>query len=429
VHGRHEKAGLRCELLTQAANTPQQLTILRAIDQCDHPISDFQPERVDRHHIGPRDFRTLLTCGLDDRRLHHRHGTAPLQPVGEARDASGDQQECEMRHAGDQAEHAEQNGHDVEHLRTPAELLDELLIQVLVGGHARDQHTGRSGNDQRRQLRHQAIADGEKRVILRGLRKREIVLHRADREPADDVDQHDDDAGDRIAAHELARAVHGTVELRFLGDLCAAAARLLLGDQAGVQIGVDGHLLAGHGIEGEARRDFGDTPGAFGDHHEVDDHEHDEDDDSDRVVAADQKVAERFDHLAGRIRAGMSVEQDHARGRHVERKPQQRGHQQDGGEQREIERFVDVDCHQYDQQRDRDIEREQQVEDDRRQRQHHHRKDQHDQNRPGELTHRRALDGDVGFSHFLECLDLRRKGAKTQRKSKREFVFPPQPFA
>jgi hypothetical protein len=70
-------------------------------------------------------------------------------------------------------------------------------------------------------------------------------------------------------------------------------------DQAGVQVGVDRHLLAGHRIEGEARADFGDALGALGDHDEVDHHQDREDDQADGEVAADQEVAEGLDHLAG----------------------------------------------------------------------------------------------------------------------------------
>ena len=42
-------------------------------------------------------------------------------------------------------------------------------------------------------------------------------------EPADDVDERDDDAGDGVAADELAGTVHGAVEVGLLRDLLAAA--------------------------------------------------------------------------------------------------------------------------------------------------------------------------------------------------------------
>ena len=83
----------------------------------------------------------------------------------------------------------------------------------------------------------------------------------------------------------------------------AALAGLVLGDQAGVQVGVDAHLLARHGVQGEAGGHLGHAPGAVGDDDELDDHQDQEDDDADHVVAADHEVAEGVDDLAGVGRA------------------------------------------------------------------------------------------------------------------------------
>ena len=47
----------------------------------------------------------------------------------------------------------------------------------------------------------------------------------------------------RIAAHELGGPAHGAVEIRFVPDLAPPALRFLVIDQAGIQIGVDRHLL------------------------------------------------------------------------------------------------------------------------------------------------------------------------------------------
>ena len=80
----------------------------------------------------------------------------------------------------------------------------------------------------------------------------------------------DDDAGDRVALDELRGAVHRAVEVGLALDLVAAAAGLVVGDLAGVEVGVDRHLLAGHGVEGEAGGDLGDAAGAVGDDHELD---------------------------------------------------------------------------------------------------------------------------------------------------------------
>ena len=151
------------------------------------------------------------------------------------------------------------------------------------------------------------------------------MLCRADDDAAEQVDEHDQDAGHRVAAHEFAGAVHGAVEIRLLADLLAALDGLRLGDDAGIQVGVDRHLPAGHGIQGEARADLRDAPGTLGDHDEIDDHQHDEHHHADGVIASHHERAEGRDHMAGGIRAGVPVDQHDAGGGDVEPQPQQRG--------------------------------------------------------------------------------------------------------
>jgi hypothetical protein len=117
----------------------------------------------------------------------------------------------------------------------------------------------------------------------------------------------DDDRGDRVALDELGGTVHRAVEVGLGGDLLAAPSRLVLVDEAGVEVGVDGHLLAGHRVEGESGGDLGDAAGAVGDDDELDDHQDDEDDQADDERAADDEVAERVDDLTGGSRRGARV--------------------------------------------------------------------------------------------------------------------------
>ena len=134
--------------------------------------------------------------------------------------------------------------------------------------------------------------------------KRHAVLDDADDEAADDVDERDDDAGDGVAADELAGTVHRPVEVGLLRDFLAAALGFALVDDAGVQVGVDRHLLAGHAVQGEAGGDFADARGALGDHDELNDDDDDEDDDADDDLAvAGDELGERRDHAAGRVAA------------------------------------------------------------------------------------------------------------------------------
>ena len=146
------------------------------------------------------------------------------------------------------------------------------------------------------------------------------MLDDADDDAAEQVDAGDQDAGHRVALDELRGTVHRAVEVGLLGDLRAALARLLVGDLARVEVGVDRHLLAGHGVEGEARADLGHATGAVGDDHELDHDQDQEDDEADDDVAADDEVAERLDHVAR-----VALEQDQTRHGHVDRQAEERG--------------------------------------------------------------------------------------------------------
>ena len=135
------------------------------------------------------------------------------------------------------------------------------------------------------------------------------MLQYADRETADDVDEHDHNAGYSIAAHEFAGAVHGAVKLGFERDHGAALARFVFADKAGIEVGVDRHLLAGHGVQSETRGHFRDAARALGDHHEIDEHQYREYHDADCVIAADQEMTKGLDHLARGVGAGVALQQ------------------------------------------------------------------------------------------------------------------------
>ena len=207
------------------------------------------------------------------------------------------------------------------------------------------------------------------------------MLHQTDGQPADNVDQHDHDAGNRIAPDKLGGTVHRAKEVGFVGNLRPASFGVFFANQAGVQVGVNRHLLAWHGVQGEACAHFGNPTGALGDHQKVDDGQDDEHHDTDGVIAADQEVGECLNHLAGSIRAVMPVEQDGPAGRHVQRQSQQGGHQQHGWKRRELQRLAGIQPdHQHDD-RHGNIEGKENVQQHRRQRQDHHPQNHDDEDR------------------------------------------------
>src|SRR6185437_8482135 len=165
-------------------------------------------------------------------------------------------------------------------------LTNNLGTQLGVGGCAGDDDARRHRDHQRRNLRHDAIANRQQSVSVRGVTPRQAVLHHAYGQAADDVDHDDEDAGDRIALHELGCAIHGTVEIGFLFDQAATTARLAIIDQPHVHVRIDAHLLAGHAVQGEPRRHLGDTLGTARDHHVLHDHQDEEHHQADDVVAA-----------------------------------------------------------------------------------------------------------------------------------------------
>jgi hypothetical protein len=282
---------------------------------------------------------------------------------------------------------------------------DKHLLQsaahVAVLAHARDHH-GRGHRDQQAgNLGHQRVTDGQQDVAVGRLARRQAVLGHADDEAADDVDHQNQDAGHGVAAHKLGGTVHGAEEVGFLAHFGAAALGFGFVDQAGVQVGVHGHLLAGHGVQGEAGRDFGNPLGTLGDHHEVDDHQDGEHDQTHGKVAADQEVAEGLDHRARRAGAGVAFHQHHAGGGHVQRQAHQRGQQQHRGEGRKVQRLDHVGRHHHHHQRHGDVEREEGVQQPGRNGQHHQRQNGNHQNRGRQALQRIAMLA----SHLLDVLD------------------------
>ena len=247
---------------------------------------------------------------------------------------------------------------------------------------ARDEQARAERHDQGRELADQAVADRELRERAGRLPDRPAELHHADEQPAEHVDGRDDDARDGVAADELAGTVHRPVKVGLARHVLAALPGLLLVDRAGVQVGVDRHLLARHRVEGEPRRDLADPRAALGDDDELDDEDDQEDHDAHRQVAGRHELAERLHHLArgahrglGRRRA-VAGGQDQSRRGDVQDEPEDRDRQQQRRQDGELERAFDVDRRHENHHGDREIQDQQQVEQVRRQR------DEEDQQHP-----------------------------------------------
>ena len=238
-----------------------------------------------------------------------------VQLIGERAHNGGEakkRQHGQPRHDGKNHHHSRQDG---QHFGKGEQLAGQFLAQFLLGGGAGDEDAGGGGGDERGNLRDQAVPDGEQGEPLEGFVDGHALLHDADGKAAQDIDEGDQNGGDGVAADEFARPVHGPVKIGFLLDLAAAEAGLGFVDHAGVEFGVNRHLFARHGVEGETGRDFGDAPRALGDDDEIDQGQNQEDHQADDIIAADDKIAEGFNDMPG-----IAVEQDQAGGSDVERK-------------------------------------------------------------------------------------------------------------
>ncbi len=316
------------------------------------------------------------------------------------RDQRNARQQCHKHHH--RARHAERLG-----------VAGELGEQRLVGGAGDaglgDEQAGGGGDDQRRHLRHQTVADGEDGVGMRRIGERQALLGDADDHAADDVDEDDQQAGNGIAAHELGGAVHGAEKAAFVLERLAAASRFVLVDEAGGEVGVDRHLLAGHGVQVEARGDFGDAPRALGDDDEIHDHQNRKDDDADDEIAAHHEIAERLDDVAGGVGAFMTVGQDEAGRGQVEREAHHGRDQEHGRESGEFERAVDEQGRHQDQHREDDRDGKREVEQQRRQRQdQHHQDGEHADGKPDVAALQER--GDVTQAWQFDAADRSRGG-------------------
>ena len=211
---------------------------------------------------------------------------------GERAEGAQQQAEHDGRHARQHRDHAHHRRRHAQRLGIEGQLRHQCLVGGAFDTGLGHHQAGGGGDDKRRHLRDQAVTDRQQGEGLGGVAEAHALLRHRDDDAADDIDADDEQAGNGIAAHEFAGAVHGAEEIGFRFDRLAAMLGFLFIDQAGGEIGVDRHLLAGHGVQIEARRDFGDAARTFGDDDEVHDDEDREHDDADDEIALHDELAE-----------------------------------------------------------------------------------------------------------------------------------------
>src|SRR5262245_19206854 len=105
-------------------------------------------------------------------------------------------------------------------------------------------------------------------------------------------------------------------------DLFATSAGLMLVDQSGIQVGIDRHLLAGHGVEGESCRYFGGADCAVADYQILNRDQGQEQYEADYVVATDYELTEGFDDVSRCGCAFTAVQQNPATTGKIQRQAQ-----------------------------------------------------------------------------------------------------------
>ncbi len=225
---------------------------------------------------------------------------------------------------------ADQPGGDKQRARGVENLPGNVAAHRRVRRRPRHHQTRRRGNQQGRYLRDQSFADGQQRVVLQDLHH-VLPFAQAHGKAAENVQNDNDNRRNRIAPDKLVRAVHCAVKIRFLPDSLAPGPRLLLIDNARVQIGVNRHLLARHGIQSKPRRHFRHAPRAGRDDHKLHHHQQQKHDNADHIIAADDHLPERRDHMARAARADNQLHR-----RDFQGQPEQRRHEKQARETRKI---------------------------------------------------------------------------------------------
>src|SRR5699024_9825300 len=122
-----------------------------------------------------------------------------------------------------------------------------------------------------------------------------------------------------ITAYKLTGPVHGTVKVGFTGNLFPPFFGLLITDKAGAEVGINRHLLTGHGIKRKACGHLGNSGGPFGNDHKVNDDKDGKNDDPNYIVALHNKTAEGFNN-----RSGVSFAENQSRSGNIEGEPKER---------------------------------------------------------------------------------------------------------
>ena len=197
---------------------------------------------------------------------------------------------------------------------------------VLLIRHPGDHDAGCDADQKRGNLRHHRVTNRQHGKAIGCFCSRHLVVHDADDHASNDIDDGNDQSSDRVAFHKLHGTIHAAVKLAFHGQQIALRSRFGWLQNAGLEIGIDAHLLARHGVQRKSRADFGNAFRSFGDDDELNDGHDQKHHDANHQISADHQLAEGFDHVT---RIGM--QENRFGGCDVQRQSKQGREQQDRG--------------------------------------------------------------------------------------------------
>ena len=114
----------------------------------------------------------------------------------------------------------------------------------------------------------------------------------------DQIDDGDDDPRLGVPPDKLTGTIHRPVKLTLFDDLSASLVGLGFRDDAGIQVGINGHLFSRHRVQRKSSRHFTDPLGTLGDHNELDDHQNQKDHQSDHEAATRHKPTKGINKVA-----------------------------------------------------------------------------------------------------------------------------------
>ena len=169
------------------------------------------------------------------------------------------------------------------------------------------------------------------RIGPHGSRKIDSLLQYSDQQAGDNIDRGDQDRGQSVALVETRSLIHRSVELSLVGNFPAPLPCRSLVDQARVHVSVNRpHLLARQRVQREAGRNLR-CSHSMADDEKLNCDQRQEEHESDNIVAADNKLFERLNHLAGRRRALASMEKDATARRDIQATAKERQQQEQRG--------------------------------------------------------------------------------------------------